>query len=128
MRDCARWRRYAPMILTKRTPKAWLLRENDIIETCHRTGERWMPPTERVQEKKAEVVLLWYDGKTVIDQRILRPRTCIEYESKLSQLIEPKLGQLAVRDLTTTTVRAWFAGLDRKHPTRNGQAYAILSI
>jgi hypothetical protein len=30
-------------------------------------------------------------GKTVIDQRILRPRTRIEYESKWSALIEPGL-------------------------------------
>ena len=74
------------------------------------------------------MVLLCQYGKTVIDQRILRPRTRIEYESKWSQLIEPKLGKLAVRDLTTTAVRAWFAGLDPKYATRNGHAYSILSI
>jgi hypothetical protein len=33
-----------------------------------------------------------------MDQRILRPRTRIEYESKWSQLIEPKLGWIAVRE------------------------------
>jgi hypothetical protein len=63
-----------------------------------------------------------------MDQRILRPRTRIEYESKWSQLIEPKLGWIAVRDLTTTAVRAWFAGLDSSKPTRNGHAYAILNM
>jgi hypothetical protein len=63
-----------------------------------------------------------------MDQRILRPRTRIEYESKWSQLIEPKLGWIAVRDLTTTAVRAWFAGLDSSKPTRNGDAYAILKL
>jgi integrase len=63
-----------------------------------------------------------------MDQRILLPRIRIEYESKWSQLIEPKLGKLAVRDLTTTAVRAWFAGLDSSKPTRNGHAYAILNM
>jgi len=63
-----------------------------------------------------------------MDQRILRPRTRIEYESKWSQLIEPKLGWIAVRDLTTTAVRAWFAGLDSSKPTRNRHAYAILNM
>jgi len=44
------------------------------------------------------------------------------------QLIEAKLGKLAVRDLTATAVRAWFAGLDSSKPTRNGHAYAILNM
>jgi len=59
---------------------------------------------------------------------VLRPRTRIEYESKWSKLIEPKLGRLAVSDLTTEAVRAWFASLDPKYPTRNGHAYSILSM
>src|SRR4029077_3154128 len=67
-------------------------------------------------------------GKTVIDQRVLRARTRIEYEAKWSKLIEPKLGRLAVPDLTTEAVRAWFASLDPKYPTRNGHAYSILSM
>ena len=44
------------------------------------------------------------------------------------QLIEAKLGKLAVRDLTATAVRPWFAGLDSSKPTRNGHAYAILNM
>lgn len=67
-------------------------------------------------------------GKTVIDQRILRPRTRIEYESKWSALIEPGLGNLAVRDLTTTAVRGWFSALDPAKATRNGHAYSILNM
>ena len=59
---------------------------------------------------------------------MLRPRTRIEYESKWSKLIEPKLGRLAVSDLTTEAVTAWFASLDPKYPTRNGHAYSILSM
>jgi integrase len=43
-------------------------------------------------------------------------------------LIEPKLGKLAVRDLTSVAVRAWFAALGDEHPTRNGHAYAILNM
>ena len=104
------------------------MREKDLIETCARNGERWKPPKERVLEKKAEVLTLSEYGKTVIDQRILKPRTRIEYEAKWSQLIEPKLGKLAIRDVTTTAVRAWFAGLDATKPTRNGHAYSILNM
>ena len=106
----------------------WLSKERDYKERCEAAGETWKPPAERKLEKKAEVLPLSKYGKTVIDQRILRPRTRIEYESKWSQLIEPKLGKLAVRDITTTAVRAWFAGLDPDKPTRNGHAYAILNM
>ena len=55
--------------------------------------------------EKAEVLLLSQYGREVIAQRKLGALTRIGYEAKWSQLIEPKLGKLAVRDLTTTAVR-----------------------
>jgi integrase len=122
-------RHYAPIIFSsKMNAERWLSKERDYKERCEATGESWKPPAERKNEKKAEVIPLSKYGKTVIDQRILRPRTRIEYESKWFQLIEPKLGRLAVRDITTTAVRAWFSGLDSRKQTRNGHAYAILSM
>ena len=62
--------------------------------------------------------LYWRDRK---------PRTRLEYEAKWSQLIEPALGRLAVRDHTTTALRGWYLDLDPKKPTRNGHAYGVLS-
>lgn len=121
-------RYYAPRIFgSKAEAERWLVKERTILDRCTATDERWKPPAERATEKKAEVLKLSAYGKTVIDQRILRPRTRIEYESKWSALIEPKLGKLAVRDLTPTVVRDWFAALDPKKATRNGHAYAILN-
>jgi len=122
-------RHSAPIIFpAKMNAERWLSKERDYKERCEADGETWKPPAERRLEKKAEVLPLSKYGKTVMDQRILRPRTRIEYESKWSQLIEPKLGWIAVRDLTTTAVRAWFAGLDSSKPTRNRHAYAILNM
>lgn len=122
-------RHYAPEIFaSKMNAERWLAREKDIIERRAGTDEPGKPPSQREQEKKAETVRLSEYGKRVIDARILKPRTRIEYDAKWSQLIEPKLGGLAVRDLTTTAVRAWFAGLDATKPTRNGHAYSILNM
>jgi len=123
-------RHYAPggSFSTRHNAEGWLLREKDHLDACRRTGERWRTPGERASEKRAVLLRLSEYGKTVIDQRVLRPRTRIEYESKWSKLIEPKLGRLAVSDLTTEAVRAWFASLDPKYPTRNGHAYSILSM
>jgi hypothetical protein len=93
------------------------VREKDIIEACAGNGAAWKPPSERAVEKKAETLRLSDYGKKVIDARILARSTRIEYGAKWSQLIEPQLGKLAVRDLTTTAVRAWFSGLDATKPT-----------
>ena len=122
-------RHYAPVIFTsKMNAERWLVREKDIIEACAGNGAAWKPPSERAVEKKAETLRLSDYGKKVIDARILARSTRIEYGAKWSQLIEPQLGKLAVRDLTTTAVRAWFSGLDATKPTRNGHAYSILNM
>jgi integrase len=106
----------------------WLVRERDYKEKCAATGETWKPPKERATEKRAKVLTLSEYGKTVIAQRVLKPRTRIEYEAKWSQLIEPQLGSLAVRDLSPTAVRAWYSALDPRLATRNGHAYGVLSM
>ena len=98
-------RRHYTVFASKMNAEAWLARERDYKERCAINGETWKPPAERKLEKKAEVLRLSQYGKTVIDQRKLGALTRIGYESKWSQLIEPKLGKLAVRDLTTTAVR-----------------------
>ncbi|WP_131820891.1 site-specific integrase [Mycobacterium intracellulare] len=122
-------RHYAPTVFAaKMNAERWLARERDYRDHCLATGETWKPPGERAVEKKAKLLTLSEYGKTVIDQRLLKPRTRIEYEAKWSQLIEPKLGSLAVRDLTTTAVRAWYSALDPKLATRNGHAYGILNM
>lgn len=122
-------RHYAPnTFATKMEAERWLVRERDYRDRCTGGNEKWKPPSERAAEHKAEVVTLADYGKKVIDARILKPRTRIEYEAKWSQLIEPHLGKLAVRDLTTTAVRSWFTGLDSAKATRNGHAYALLNL
>jgi hypothetical protein len=98
--------------------ETWLARERDYKERCAINGDTWKPQSERAIAKKAEVLRPAQYGQTLIAQRKLGARTRIEYEAKWSQLIEPKLGKLAVRDLTTTAIRNWFAGLGDEHPTR----------
>ena len=52
----------------------------------------------------------------------------IEYNTKWSQLIEPKFGKMALRDLSPADVRAWFSALDATTETRNRHAYSIVSM
>ncbi len=87
-------RHYAPIIFSsKMNAERWLSKERDYKERCEAAGETWKPPAERKHEKKAEVLPLSKYGKTVIDQRILRPRTRIEYESKWFAVDRTETGQ-----------------------------------
>ena len=108
--------------------EAWLVRERDYRDKCAGNGEKWKPPAERAQEKKAKVLLFGVYGAQVIAQRQLSPRTRIEYDAKWTQLIEPTFGKVPVSELNPTAVRAWFSGLDADKPRRNSHAYGILSM
>ncbi|HRD10506.1 MAG TPA: site-specific integrase [Mycobacterium sp.] len=60
------------------------------------------------------------------EQRNLRPRTKLLYESMLERLILPDLGDIKLVTLTPAKVRQWHAELGTEHPTRNAHAYALL--
>lgn len=122
-------RHYAPHRFSSRmNAEAWLVLERDYRDRCSSSGDKWKPPAERAQEKKAEVLRFGDYGKRVIDQRKLSPRTRIEYEAKWSALIEPTFGKVALSDLTPTAVRAWFSALDPTKERRNSHAYGILNM
>jgi hypothetical protein len=87
-------RHYAPHTFSARmNAEAWLVRERDYRDKCAGNGQKWKPPAERVQEKKAEVLLFGTYGKKVIDQRKLSPRTRTEYDAKWSQLLNRRLAR-----------------------------------
>ncbi|SBS78218.1 putative prophage phiRv2 integrase [uncultured Mycobacterium sp.] len=61
-----------------------------------------------------------------LEQRHLRTRTKLHYESMLNRLILPELGDAKMVALTPAKVRQWHADLGTVHPTRNAHAYALL--
>jgi integrase len=61
-----------------------------------------------------------------LEQRQLRPRTRLHYESMLERLILPELGDAKIVALTPAKIRTWHSGLGSDHPTRNAHAYALL--
>jgi integrase len=122
-------RHFAPMTFaSKMNAQRWLAKEQDLIEKCAITGEPWKPPSARTEEKRAEVLTLSQYGKQVIEHRNLKARTKIGYEASFANYIEPKLGNVAVRDLNPAAVRAWFSSLGTATPVRNGHAYGLLNM
>lgn len=61
-----------------------------------------------------------------IEQRQLRPRTRLHYESMINRLILPTLGDAKLVTLTPAAIRQWHTSLGGDHPTRNAHAYALL--
>lgn len=61
-----------------------------------------------------------------IEQRDLRPRTRLLYESMLKRLILPELGDAKLVTLTPAKIRQWHTALGTTHPTRNAHTYALL--
>ncbi len=120
-------RHFAPVTFeSKMMAERWLGRERDLIEKCAANDEPWQPPATRKLENKAQALSLATYGGQWIEQRKLKPRTRIEYERKFDLYIKPKLGKVAVRDLTPAAIRSWFSSLGTQHLTRNGHAYGLL--
>jgi integrase len=106
--------------------EGWLANEKNYLDRCTMTGEAWKSPEQRREESKATVLLLRDYGKQWIEQRRLKETTRVEYLSKWNNLIEPKLGDIALADLSAEAVRAWYAWLGSDQPTRRKHAYALL--
>jgi integrase len=121
-------RHFAPVTFSsKMNAEAWLAKEKDLIEKAtYNQDYVWQPPEARKLEKKAQALTLAEYSALWIEQRKLKPRTRIGYQASLRNHIEPKLGRIAIRDLTPAAVRSWFSSLGTANPTRNGHAYGLL--
>jgi integrase len=111
---------------SKLNAEGWLANEKNYLDRCRMTGEAWKSPELRAEQQKAAVLLLRDYGKDWIAQRPIKESTRTEYESTWRNHIEPKLGAVALRDLSTEAIRAWYAGLGSNQPSRRKNAYSLL--
>ncbi|WP_425310623.1 site-specific integrase [Ammonicoccus fulvus] len=101
--------------------EGWIDAERRLIER-----DDWTPPAARASAKHTR-------GRTLDDyvtdwltRRDLKPRTRDHYQRLLDQRILPGLGDLTLKAITPSTVRAWHEKQDSKTPTMNAHAYALL--
>ncbi len=120
-------RHFAPTTFdSKMMAERWLAREQDYKQRCAANDESWQPPSTRKTEQKAQGLSLAVYGNQWIEQRRLKPRTRSLYESQFLHHIKPKLGKIAVRDITPVAIRSWYSGLGNDNPRRNSQVYGLL--
>jgi hypothetical protein len=110
---------------SKLRAEGWLASERTLIER----GE-WSPPSLRAAEQHAGITLAEY-GPIWIAQRTkngepLKPRTRSHYERIFGEHINPSLGRLPLRSITTEAVRHWHATTLVGKPTYRAHAYGLL--
>jgi integrase len=99
----------------------WLSDERRLMER-----DEWVSPKKRTKEIVAQHVTFAEYGKTWIDQRNVKPRTRIGYQSLFDNHLTPTLGKVALVHLTPESIRAWHSGLGSTHTRRNSHAYGLL--
>lgn len=106
----------------KMDAEGWLADERRLVEF-----RIWTPPAQREAESLAGGVTVAEYAEKWVEQRPLKPRTRIGYESTLARHItDSSLGRLPLRNVTAEAVRSWFAGLDATKPTARAHAYQLL--
>jgi hypothetical protein len=110
----------------KMTAEHWLSKERQLIERASIGGDPWVSPAERVALNQVVRESLDDYAKRWIAQRNIKERTRIHYTSILHSHISPKLGKIAVSNLTGQTVRSWYAATLTDRPTLRSHAYQLL--
>ena len=100
---------------------AWLRDERRLIDWGN-----WTPPTERATTERTASVPLAEWAERWLLERDLTPKTRALYRDLLDSRILPALGDERLTDITPATVRAWYAGMGKTHPTRTAHAYSLL--
>lgn len=102
--------------------EGWLRDERRLVE-----HGAWTPPAQREAERLAGGVTVAEYAAAWIEQRPLKARTRIGYESTLARHItDTALGRLPLRNVTGAAVRSWYAGLNTAKPTARAHAYQLL--
>jgi len=107
--------------------ETWLGREHRLVmDGLMGTGAAWSSPAERAAVASVEKETLAVYAARWIEQRSIKPRTRIQYETLLENHIAPRLGGIAVSDLTSAGVRTWYAATLADKPTYRSHAYGLL--
>ncbi len=112
---------------TKELAGDWLTDEKRLIER-----DEWSPPGSRKAIARATSPTLaefserWVRERTTKDDEPLRPRTRQHYRALLDHHVNPVIGHLTVKALTTEDITAWYAGMDPTKKTLRAHAFVLL--
>jgi integrase len=118
--------RFSRSFGTKMDAEAWLSTERALMDR-----DEWTPPAARKvaaerREREAATNTVRAFSKRYLKERGLRPNTVRGYESLLSSRILPYFGEMPLRDVTLSEIKAWRASLDASTESTNAAAYRLL--
>jgi integrase len=118
--------RYSRSFGTKMDAEAWLATERSLIDR-----DEWSPPAARKvaaarREQEVATNTVRAFSKRYLAERGLRPNTVRGYETLLSSRILPYFGEMPLRDVTLSEIKAWRASLDASTVSTNAAAYRLL--
>jgi integrase len=118
--------RYSRSFGTKMDAEAWLATERSLIDR-----DEWSSPAARKvaaarREQEVATNTVRAFSKRYLAERGLRPNTVRGYETLLSSRILPYFGEMPLRDVTLSEIKAWRASLDASTVSTNAAAYRLL--
>lgn len=118
--------RYSRSFGSKMDAEGWLSSERALIDR-----DEWTPPAARkaaaeLRERAAAANTVRAFSKRYLAERGLRPNTVRGYETLLASRILPYFGELPLRDVTLSEIKAWRASLNASTESTNAAAYRLL--
>lgn len=118
--------RYSRTFATKLDAEGWLATERSLVDR-----DLWSPPPARkvAEERRAREASYNTVGtfaERYLKERTLRPTTVHNYRRLLIGRINPYFGEMPLRDVTLSEIKAWRASLDPRTEASNASAYRLL--
>jgi integrase len=118
--------RYSRTFGTKLDAEGWLATERSLIDR-----DCWTPPPARkvAEERSAREAAYNTVGsfaERYLKERTLRPTTVHNYRKLLAGRINPYFGEMPLRDVTLSEIKAWRVSLDPRTEASNAAAYRLL--
>jgi integrase len=118
--------RYSRTFATKLDAEGWLATERSLVDR-----DLWTPPPARkvAEERRARESAYNTVGtfaERYLKERTLRPTTAHNYRRLLIGRINPYFGEMPLRNVTLSEIKAWRASLDPRTEASNSAAYRLL--
>lgn len=118
--------RHSRTLGTKMDAEAWLASERSLIDR-----EVWSAPAARKaaevrRQREAAYNTVRTFAARYLKERGLRPNTVHNYERLLATRIDPYFGEMPLRDVSLSEIKAWRASLDPRTSSQNAAAYRLL--
>lgn len=118
--------RFSRTFGTKLDAEGWLSTERSLIDRDSWTPPRARKAAEERRAREASYNTVSRFAERYLRERGLRPTTVHNYSRLLATRINPYFGEMPLREVTLSEIKAWRASLDPATQASNAAAYRLL--